>query len=98
MRRLNVIGRIVARQRFELAWTQEILTSRMQCLGADITRQRLANMECGRTQIPDELLPFFQKVFAMRIVLFFSKEVQELDEQFARRDQLLKIPNQQSRR
>jgi transcriptional regulator with XRE-family HTH domain len=92
MNRLNLLGAGVAKLRFERNWTQEILVARLQCLGVDITRQKLANMECGRSEIPATLLPKLQEVFAVRLAMFFSRAVQELDEQLAQRDQRMNQP------
>ncbi len=99
MRRLNIIGSTLARLRFERGWTQEILAARLQCQKVDISRQRLANMESGRTQVPDDLIPEFQKAFAVSIVRFFPRAVQELDEKFAQREKLKsgKTPGQRRR-
>ena len=92
MRRLNIIGPTVARLRFERGWTQETLAARLQCLGVDISRQKLANMESGRTQVPDALIPEFQKAFAVPVILFFPKVVRDLDVKFAQRASLKSAP------
>jgi len=85
MSRLNIIGRAVARLRFERGWTQDILAARLQCQGADVSRQMLANIESGRTQITDQHIEAFQKVFQVRIVMLFPNSVQELDAKLAAR-------------
>jgi transcriptional regulator with XRE-family HTH domain len=64
--------------------SQDTLAARLQCEGLDITRDVVANMESGRTEIPDDYLRFLQKALRVPIALFFSKEVQDLDEKFAR--------------
>jgi transcriptional regulator with XRE-family HTH domain len=84
MRRRNVTGRRLAYLRSEQEMSQDTLAARLQCEGLDITRDVVANMECGRTEIPDDYLRFLQKALRVPIVLFFSKEVQDLDEKFAR--------------
>ena len=86
MRRLNIIGRAVARLRFERGWTQEILAARLQCAGANISRDMLANLESGRSQITDEHIQAFQKVFEVCIVKLFPDPVQELDAKLAARE------------
>ncbi len=83
MRRLNIIGPAVAKLRFERKWTQEILAARLQCQGVNVSREVLANIESGRTQITDEHIMAFQKVFGVRIILLFPKAAQELDEKYA---------------
>jgi transcriptional regulator with XRE-family HTH domain len=83
MSRLNIIGQTVARLRFERGWTQDLLAARLQCQGADVSRQMLANIESGRTQVTDEHILAFQKVFKVRIVTLFPKSAQELDERLS---------------
>jgi transcriptional regulator with XRE-family HTH domain len=92
MRRRNVTGRRLAYLRSEKNMSQDTLAARLQCEGLDISRDVLANIESGRTEVPDDYLRFFQKALCVPIVLFFSKEVQDLDEKFARQvaDQKLK--------
>lgn len=54
MKRANDIGRHIAKLRRLQGWTQDMMASRMQCLGErgyEITRQILGNIECGRTNI-----------------------------------------------
>jgi len=99
VRHLNIIGPAVAKLRFERWWTQEILAARLQCQGTDISRDVLANIESGRTQVTDEHIRAFQRVFAVRVILLFPKPVQELDEKLAGRETAgpLKIPGRRQR-
>jgi transcriptional regulator with XRE-family HTH domain len=83
MRRRNVIGRIVSRLRSERNWTQEILAARLQCEGADISRDMIAKIELGRTKISDECIIGLQKVFRIQIVRLFPPNIQDLDKKFA---------------
>lgn len=85
MRRRNVTGSRVAYVRMEQDMTQDTLTARLQCEGLDISRDVLANMESGRTEINDDDLRFFQRALRVPIILLFSKEVRDLDEKFALR-------------
>lgn len=86
MRRQNLIGSVVAKLRFERKWTQEILAARLQCQGVDVSRDMLANIESGRTKVTDEQIAGFQRAFGVRIILFFPKSVQELDEKLAQHE------------
>lgn len=99
MGHLNIIGPTVAKLRFERKWTQEILAARLQCQGVNVSREVLANIESGRTQVTDEHLIAFQTVFGVRIIRFFPKPVQELDETYAAREhnRPLKTPLQRRR-
>ena len=54
MKRANDIGRHITKMRRMRGWSQEVLVSRMQCLGGkayEMTRQILGNIECGRTNL-----------------------------------------------
>jgi transcriptional regulator with XRE-family HTH domain len=51
----------------------------------NVSRDMLANIESGRTQITDKHIMAFQKAFGVQIVLLFPKTVQELDEIYASR-------------
>ena len=86
MESLNVIGSFLAKKRHELGLSQEIMAARLQREGVDVSRQMLANMESGRTQITVKHLIGFQKVFRTCLIRFFPLEVQILDEQFAQRE------------
>jgi transcriptional regulator with XRE-family HTH domain len=99
MSQLNIIGPGVIKLRVERGWTQEVLAARLQCQGEDISRDMLANLESGRTQARDEHLRAFQKVFGVRIILFFPKAVQELDEKLASCESAgsLKMPRRRER-
>jgi transcriptional regulator with XRE-family HTH domain len=99
MRHLNIIGAKVAKLRFERKWTQEILAARLQCQGTDISREVLANIESGRTQVTDEHIMAFQNVFGVRIILLFPKPVQERDEKFAQQENAMSMnmPRRSSR-
>ena len=90
--RRTITGSNVAKFRSARGWTQETLASRMQCLKVEISRQQLANMECGRTLIPADLLEKFQEVFAVRLSAFYSREAQAREDRLVERDRLLKLP------
>ena len=86
MRRLNVIGPMIRRLRFQRDWTQDVLVARMQCRGVEMTRDILASIETCRTKATDEHLLGFQRVFQVRIIRLFPSDVQHLDEQMGRRE------------
>jgi transcriptional regulator with XRE-family HTH domain len=86
MGRLNVIGSLLVKKRHELGWSQEIMAARLQREGVDVSRQMLANMESGRTQITDYFLVGCQKVFRTPLIRLFPPEVQVMDEKFAQRE------------
>lgn len=84
MRRRNCIGRDVARLRSEQNWTQKILAARLQCKGANVSRETLAKIELGHTKATDEFIIALQKVFRLPIIRLFPKAIQELDEKFTK--------------
>ena len=85
MRRRNVIGRMVSRLRYERNWTQDTLVARLQCEGLDISRDVLANIETGRTEVTDDFIPYFQRALRVQIVRLFAKDTQDFDEKLATR-------------
>ena len=85
MGQLNIIGRIVIKLRFERGWSQETLAARLQCQRDDISRDVLANIETGRTQVTDKHLEALQRAFEVEIVRFFPKSTQERDAIYASR-------------
>ena len=85
MGQLNIIGRIVIKLRFERGWSQETLAARLQCQRDDISRDVLANIETGRTQVTDKHIEALQKAFEVEIVRLFPKSTQERDAIYASR-------------
>jgi transcriptional regulator with XRE-family HTH domain len=88
MQRRNVIGPLLAKLRHERGWNQELLAARLQREGVDVSREMLANIECGRTQVTDRHIMGLQRAFGMRIILLFPKAVQELDEKYAQHENI----------
>ena len=86
MRHLNVIGPVLVKLRAERGWTQEVLATRLQREGVDVSRQMLANMECGRTQMTDRFLIGCQKVFRISLIRLFPLDVQTLDKLYVQRE------------
>lgn len=79
----NVTGRRIAYLRSEQNLSQEVLVARLQCEGLDISRDVLANIETGRTEVKDVLLPYFQRALRVQIMRLFPTYVQVLDEKLA---------------
>jgi transcriptional regulator with XRE-family HTH domain len=82
---LNIIGPVVIKLRQARKWSQEVLAARLQCQEDDISRDVLANIESGRTQVTDKHIRALQKAFGVPVVQLFPKLVQERDELFAQR-------------
>ncbi len=59
----NLIGRNVARFRYQNNWSQAKLVAKMQLLGFYITRDILANIETLRSSVTDKHIVIFAEVF-----------------------------------
>jgi len=62
----NVIGRNIAKFRYQRQWTQEELAGKLQLLGCYMTRDILANIETQRCPIRDKQIEFFAHVFGVK--------------------------------
>jgi transcriptional regulator with XRE-family HTH domain len=82
-RKVNLIGRAIARLRFERRWTQATLAARMQIKGYKITRDIIANIESRRSVATDEQLAGFLTVFKVQLKDFFPPQIQDLDRRAA---------------
>jgi transcriptional regulator with XRE-family HTH domain len=85
MLRKNSTGRQVAYWRYQNKWTQKTLAARLQCLGFDISREMLANIEVGSRGVEDNWLVAFQRVFHIPIIRLFPPEVQGSDLEYGER-------------
>ena len=92
MGQLNIIGSVVIKLRFERGWSQEILAAKLQCQADDISRDVLANIETGRTQVTDRHINALQKAFRVQIIRLFPRSAQELDGKLAGRERLVHLP------
>jgi transcriptional regulator with XRE-family HTH domain len=63
----NVIGRNVARFRYQNGWSQDKLVAKMQLLGFYITRDILANIETLRSIVTDKQIVIFAEVFGVPV-------------------------------
>src|SRR4051812_16550909 len=60
---LNVIGRNIAKLRYQRGWTQDTLVGKLQLLGCYMTRDILANIETLRSPVTDKQIEFFAEIF-----------------------------------
>jgi len=86
----NVVGRMVVRLRVMRQWTQEELAGKLQILGFPMTRNRLANIEIGRTPVKEDLILYLAHVFQVEAGALFPCRVKfrcvgVTDEMFQRR-------------
>ena len=70
-RNANVIGRAVAKLRYQRGWTQDVLVGRLQLLGCYMTRDILASIETQRSPVTDKHLEFLAEVFGVQVGDFF---------------------------
>ena len=61
----NVIGRNVAKFRYQRGWTQDELVGKLQLLGCYMSRDILANIETQRCVATDKQIEFFAHVFGI---------------------------------
>jgi transcriptional regulator with XRE-family HTH domain len=73
LRNGNVIGRNVARFRYQAGWSQEVLAAKMQLLGCYMTRAIIANIESRRSAVTDKQIVFFAEVFGVEAGEFFPR-------------------------
>src|SRR5258708_23620628 len=59
----NVIGRNVAKFRYQRGWTQDELVGKLQLLGCYMTRDILANIETQRGPATDVQIEYLAEVF-----------------------------------
>ena len=72
----NVIGRNVARFRYQNGWSQDKLVAKIQLLGFYITRDILANIETLRSIVTDKQIVIFAEVFGVPVGDLFHQNEQ----------------------
>ena len=73
-RTANIIGRNIARFRYQQEWTQELLAIKMQLRGCYITRDIIASIETQRCSVTDLRIAFFAKEFGVTVSDLFPAE------------------------
>jgi transcriptional regulator with XRE-family HTH domain len=68
----NLIGRKIARLRYQKGWTQDTLVAKLQILGSNITRDILANIELRRCVATDRHCGVLAKAFGVDINELFQ--------------------------
>jgi len=67
----NLIGRKVAKLRYQQNWSQVLLVARLQVQGCQITRDVLANIETRRSAATDRHVFHFAHVLRVDIAELF---------------------------
>jgi transcriptional regulator with XRE-family HTH domain len=71
----NVIGRNVAKLRYQRGWSQDELVTQLQLLGnINMTRDILANIETLRSPADSKQIEFFAEVFRIPEQALFPKQ------------------------
>jgi len=68
----NLIGRKIARLRYQKGWTQAMLVAKLQLLQCNITRDILANIELRRCLATDKHCRFIAKALGVSIHELFQ--------------------------
>lgn len=68
----NLIGRKIARLRYEKGWSQNTLVAKLQVLGSNITRDMLANIELRRCVATDKHCGVLAQAFSVDINELFQ--------------------------
>src|SRR5258708_39632795 len=78
----NVIGRNVAKLRYQRGWSQDELVTQLQLLGnINMTRDILANIETLRSPADSKQIEFFAEVFRIPEQALFPKQRHFLDKE-----------------
>jgi transcriptional regulator with XRE-family HTH domain len=62
----NVIGKNVAKFRYQQGWTQDELVGKLQLMGRYMTRDILANIETQRCVVTDKQIECFAEIFGVK--------------------------------
>jgi transcriptional regulator with XRE-family HTH domain len=68
----NLIGRKIARLRYQKGWTQDTLVARLQIQQCNITRDILASIEVRRSVATDKHCCFIAKALGVSIQELFQ--------------------------
>jgi transcriptional regulator with XRE-family HTH domain len=68
----NLIGRKIARLRYQKGWTQDTLVAKLQILQCNITRDILASIEVRRSVATDKHCRFIAKALGVTIHELFQ--------------------------
>jgi transcriptional regulator with XRE-family HTH domain len=71
LKNVNVIGRNLAKFRYQAGWTQEVLAAKVQLRGCYMTRDIIANIETRRSPVTDRLIVLFAEVFDVEVSSLF---------------------------
>jgi hypothetical protein len=69
--RVNIIGPMIARLRYERGWLQDDLVAKLQLRGCYMTRDILANIETCRCPVKDIQLRYFCVVLRVKVQELF---------------------------
>jgi transcriptional regulator with XRE-family HTH domain len=70
-RNSNIIGRKIAKLRYERNWSQAILVAKLQLQGNETIRAVVANIETRRSSVTDKQLAALAKAFGISVAELF---------------------------
>jgi len=77
-RNSNIIGRKIAKLRYERNWSQAILVAKLQLQGNETIRAVVANIETRRSSVTDKQLAALAKAFGISVAELFPARSQYL--------------------
>jgi transcriptional regulator with XRE-family HTH domain len=71
----NLIGQQVRKWRMKKGWSQEVLATKLQLRGWNISRDSLASLESQRRRVPDCEMLYLARVLGVRLDDLFPKKL-----------------------
>jgi transcriptional regulator with XRE-family HTH domain len=71
----NLIGQHVRKWRMKKGWSQEVLATKLQLRGWNISRDSLASLESQRRRVPDCEMLYLARVLGVRLDDLFPKKL-----------------------
>jgi transcriptional regulator with XRE-family HTH domain len=72
---MNLIGSQVRKWRRKKGWSQEVLATKLQLRGWNISRDSLASLELQRRRVPDCEMLYLARVLGIRLDDLFPKNL-----------------------
>jgi transcriptional regulator with XRE-family HTH domain len=91
---MNLIGPQVRKWRRKKGWSQDVLATKLQLRGWNISRDSLASLESQRRRVPDCELLYLARVLGIRLDDLFPKNppLNKIGEQFQTGQRLAIFP------
>jgi transcriptional regulator with XRE-family HTH domain len=73
---MNLIGSQVRKWRIKKGWSQEVMATKLQLRGWNISRDSLASLESQRRRVPDCEMLYLSRVLGVRLEELFPNNLQ----------------------